>query len=300
MDSLKDGSDKNPGYLRLFEAFHGMKQFSQDELLEACKDEPFLPHLSSKCDYLKEKILQSLLHHRNKKEQGPEMELRSILDEIEVLFDRNLLFFCRKKLRKGRELAEQFGLPGYLLEILTWERRILRGLRIPRNQKELAQTKMEEDLALQQLKISTQLIQILDEVSFPTEERTRSGEYFELIDEIPGSPEFLTFRAKRALNELKAMKAVKDGKPQLALDRKKDNYLLWKHHPAWLKRHPDRFIAACNSYLRELNALGNYSLFGEVMEEATIQYRSPPFQSPLYGYHPYQPGVDLPTKPSSC
>ncbi len=268
IDSLREGGDKYPTYIRLFEAFNSMEQFSQEDLIKACKNESYLPHLSSKCDYLKEKILQSLLYHRNKKEQGPEMELRSILDEIEILFDRNLHFFCRKKLRKGRELAEQFGLPGYLLEILTWERRLLRGLRIPRNQKELAQTKTEEDFALKQLEISTQLIQILDEVSFPKEDPGQSSEQLELIDEIPCPPEVLTFKAKRALNELKAIRAVRQGNQQLALEKKKDNYLLWKHHPIWLQRHPDRFIAACNSYLIELNTLGNYSLFREVMDEA--------------------------------
>lgn len=281
IDSLKEGGGKPPGYFRLFEAFNSMDEFSQNDLIQACKDEAFLPHLSSKCDYLKEKIIQSILYHRNKNDFGPDSELRSILDEVEILFERNLLFFCRKKLRKGKKLAEQFGLPGYLLEILTWERRILRGLRVPRNQKDLAQTKKEEDLALEQLKISTQLIQTLDEASFPSEGKSVDNSYLKIIDEIPRSPNLLTFRSKRALNELKAMKAVREGKPQLALERKKDNYLIWKNDPAWLQRNPERFIAACNSYLRELNASANYTLFREVMEEARSNTDLPRSSRPL-------------------
>ena len=244
-----------------------MDPFSKKALTAACEGEPFAAHLSPRCTYLKDKILQSILTHQVIKEQEPAREIRNLLNEVRILFERKLFFFCRKNLGKGRNLALEFGLPEYLLEILSWERRLLRGQRIPQNQRELAQKRKEENLAMKQLKISTELIQALDEALFPGEGQTTEAP-FNVLEGIPREPELLTFRAKRALNELKAAKAKLERNSKLALEMKKENYLLWKEHPHWLQRRPGSFIAACNSYLEELRDQEDPQLFLEIMEEA--------------------------------
>ena len=268
IDTLKESWDSYPDYFRLYKAFLDLEEFSQEGLIEACKGEPFLAHLSPRCNYLKEKILQSLLRHQVTKEQEPAREIRNILNEVRILFDRKLFFFCRKKLAKGKKLAQKFGLPEYLLEILAWDRRILRLQMVPGNHQDLAQTRKEENLALKQLKISTELVQMWDEALFPSGEKA-TDDPFKLIDQIPKEPGLLTFRSKRALNELKAEKAKREQNSQLALEMKKENYLLWKDHPEWLQRHPKRFFAACSSYLEELKNLEKHDLFREVMDEAS-------------------------------
>lgn len=117
--SLQKGS-KN--YIRLFDSIDRQEEYDEEAIQEEFREERFAGHLHTVKNYLYRIILRSLRAYHD--DSPPRLELRELLAEVEILYERGLFKQARKALRKARELAEEREDFSTLLEIVDWKQRL--------------------------------------------------------------------------------------------------------------------------------------------------------------------------------
>jgi len=127
-------------YIRIFDAFDKQKEFNEEEILEKFKGDPILQHFSVSKNYLFKFILKCLeSFHSNIK-----TELRSSLNHIEILHNKNLPAVAKKMLIKAKATAEQYELYEFMEEIIDWEIVLLVEEANPKNYLELVNKYFKE------------------------------------------------------------------------------------------------------------------------------------------------------------
>ena len=113
----------NNNYLRLFDAYDAQKEFDDQAIRMKFKGESFVRQLHVTKNYLNQLILRSLRnYHQNISRQG---ELKDLLRNIEILFQKELFDQCEYEIQKAEKLARQFELFKDLLSVMGWKRRLL-------------------------------------------------------------------------------------------------------------------------------------------------------------------------------
>ena len=104
-------------FIKLFNAIDRQTAYDEKKLL---KKEKYIKQLPRLKNYLYERILVSLefYHSGNNKE----IQLRHLLNRVQLLFDKGFYDQCKKLLNKAKETAILFERFCQLLEILEWER----------------------------------------------------------------------------------------------------------------------------------------------------------------------------------
>jgi len=116
------GADKNPTYVQLFDAIDSQKVYTEQKILKKVKSvKP--AQLSNLKNYLYNMILDSLRNYHA--EKGINLRLRALLDKIEILYDKRLPEQCLKQIEKAKSIASKYELDNQLIEVLTWERKIV-------------------------------------------------------------------------------------------------------------------------------------------------------------------------------
>lgn len=117
--SLQKGS-KN--YIRLFDAIDRQEEYDEEALQEKFRGERFVGHLHTVKNYLYRMILRSLRAYHD--ESPPRLELRELLAEVEILYERGLFKQARKVLGKARALAEAREDFHVLFESVDWKQKL--------------------------------------------------------------------------------------------------------------------------------------------------------------------------------
>lgn len=108
------GSKNN--YVRLFDAVSAQKQFDKNSL----RKEGAFSHFR----VVKNRLYGAVLNSLEEFHSSQRMEVRSMLNRIEILFNKSLFANCRKLIRKAKLLAQKNEMFESLLEIIHWEYRI--------------------------------------------------------------------------------------------------------------------------------------------------------------------------------
>lgn len=105
-------------YRRLFDVVEVMKHYDEKKVLQKIPEiKP--AHLSSQKNYLKELIIESLRMYNS---QGSvNVQLCSLISEIEILFFKRLFKECAKRIKKAKYLALLYGKYYLFLEVQRWE-----------------------------------------------------------------------------------------------------------------------------------------------------------------------------------
>jgi hypothetical protein len=111
---------------RLFHLLEGQSSYDEEALKESLKDDPLCRQFAVYKNLLHHAILRALQSYRY--ENSPGMKVRSGMDKVEILVEKGKHAAALKMLHRTRILAEEYAQTGYLLEILAWERRLLRYL----------------------------------------------------------------------------------------------------------------------------------------------------------------------------
>ncbi len=150
-------------YLRLFELLDKMDFYREQLVREHFKGAPGLKQLHVAKHYLYQLILKSLRGYHLK--QSIYAQLRSNLIDIEVLFKKDLLKQCYRKIIQAEKQARKAGDELVLLETLNWKRRALLNMRGAINTRaEVDQIIMEEQTTLSKLKHESELWRLTMEV----------------------------------------------------------------------------------------------------------------------------------------
>ena len=109
-------------YVRLFDLIDQQKEFDENKILDK---EPSLnpTQLSNLKAHLYNKILQNLrMYNAN---SVSEINIHSLIDHVQILFNKSLYQQCTEVLKKARKNAERIDNLEMQLEILNWEKKLL-------------------------------------------------------------------------------------------------------------------------------------------------------------------------------
>ena len=149
-------------YLRLFDAMDKQVRFDESLIRKKLKGETFLNQLHVTKNYLRQLILKSLRNYHSK--FSKDAELKDILRNIEILFNKELYEHCQTELKKAEQLATHFELKTGHLEVINWKRKIEQALR-PQNYQVFREILQEQELAIEKLKNTHDYWKLAVEVS---------------------------------------------------------------------------------------------------------------------------------------
>lgn len=118
--SGKDGNQ----YLVLFDAMRKMKVFDHEMLQKKMEGHSLVTYLPTARNYLYRLILKSMRAYSS--EKSPHRQLRGLISDAVYLYDKTLYKQSYKVIRKARKIAEKIGDLNSKLEILTWERKLIK------------------------------------------------------------------------------------------------------------------------------------------------------------------------------
>jgi len=104
-------------YIKIFDVIDKQKEYDEKEILKHFADDPILNNFAVAKNYLFRFILKCLeSYHSNTKS-----ELRSTLNQVEILHNKNLPAVAKKMLIKAKAVAHEFELYEFMEEIIDWE-----------------------------------------------------------------------------------------------------------------------------------------------------------------------------------
>lgn len=112
------GGQAEMGYLDLFDILENMETYQEAELLEQVSDRSYSGHISTTRNRLFNQILRS--QRALKAGRSVDSQLRMVLEEVEILYQRGLYKPSEKKVRKALKLARKYEKESLMLDLLDW------------------------------------------------------------------------------------------------------------------------------------------------------------------------------------
>jgi hypothetical protein len=135
------------GYIKLFDAIRKLEDYDEEKIREMLKGEEFLKRLPAVKSYLHSQLMKSLrvLYSGN----TIHSQLREMLEDVGILYEKRLYKQCAKILNKARDLAKENEAMWAILELNTWQEKV-NGELLPIDRFE----KMLEETAQDDLKVT--------------------------------------------------------------------------------------------------------------------------------------------------
>jgi hypothetical protein len=135
-------------YLRLFVIIEKQNAYNEKVIKEKFKGEKFTRQLHTTKNYLGKLILKSLrnFHAGISKDS----ELKDILRNIEILYNKELFGLCESQLKRAEAMAHTFELLPGLLEVENWKRRLVQT-RHPDNYSDLTTVLEDQEETLKKI-----------------------------------------------------------------------------------------------------------------------------------------------------
>lgn len=138
-------------YLVLFEALDQLEQYDEGAIRKKVSENGFIKQLHVAKNYLSSLIMKSLRgYYLN---SSLNAQLKSLLIDIEILFNRDLLKHCYQTINRADKLARKLGDELALLEVLSWKRKLLLNMKdVDNGNQTLSMIAAEEQNTLKHLK----------------------------------------------------------------------------------------------------------------------------------------------------
>ena len=279
-------------YLKLFDAIDAQKSHNEKEVIGIVKPPSFRQFSRTK-KYLYELILSSVQGLRSR--HTVSMEIRSLLDWAEILFDKMLYRQCQKVLNKAKEIAKKYDLYNSILEILTLEYKI--AFR-EYNNKQLLSLQKQEQQALQLLSNTNQYmnkaVSIWDK--HLTLGAARKSSDLKEMNEIMNDPilrnedRALSFYAKRSLLNTHFIYHLTRGDQEECYHLSKRSVQLYLQNPRHIRHSAEYFLGQLNNLLISCAYLKKYAEMPKLMEKlkelsSQLKGKANPVTAFFYRYH---------------
>jgi hypothetical protein len=144
-------ADSDNNYQRLFDAIDKMDVYDEQQLKKKFHNELFMNQLSISKARLYDQILKSLnSFHAN---SSIDAQLKKLLHSAEILYKKTLYNQCHKLLKTARKLAIKYEKHTTLLEVLTWEKKLIEKDNYTEvNEEELEKILEQDRLTLEKIK----------------------------------------------------------------------------------------------------------------------------------------------------
>lgn len=124
LHSRHDSSGAN--YQRLFDTVDAQEEYDEVAIKQQFRNETFIKQLHVTKYYLRNLIMDALRSfHGN---ISKDAELKEILRNVEILFNKELYALCETELKKAEQLAERYELYTGMYEVLAWKRKLKQAL----------------------------------------------------------------------------------------------------------------------------------------------------------------------------
>ncbi|MCX6296817.1 MAG: hypothetical protein NTX97_12300 [Bacteroidetes bacterium] len=127
-------------YIKIFDAIDKQKVYDEKEIIRKFKGEPTNNNFAVAKNYLFKFILKSLESYNN----NVKSELRSSLNQIEILYNKNLPIVAKKMILKSKAIALEHELYEVMEEFIDWEIILLVEEATPENYLKLVNKYFEE------------------------------------------------------------------------------------------------------------------------------------------------------------
>lgn len=260
-------------YFRLFQAINAQSAYDEAALLAQFQGEKFTRQFSVAKNYLQQLLLQSLReYHRSKTYR---MRMREMLDHFELLYEKALWRQCEKLLRRAVKLARK---QDAFLDLYQWkvfEKRLLKRKDPVRSRKFLPELSRQEAHYLEQARLQSELRGIHDEVFAlvarigRVRDPQQEQELAHILDHLPMESEEQApgFEGAVIYHYIFAYAARLRGQSTAVLRHYAAMTALWNRSPHWQAEFPERYIRTLIAYLETQFQTGDFSAFGEVLDQ---------------------------------
>jgi hypothetical protein len=281
MSSSLQAGDKD--YIKLFEAVEKLGEYNEEKIKKLLKEESFLNRLPAVKNYLYSQILKSL--RMNYIGSTVDSELKSMTEEVIILYEKRLFKHCLKIIEKAKELAGNNEQTLQLIELnLLEEKVLLEVLNLDKFEKTLS-TSFKEEMRLLDIQKNTaeyrylynRIILINKKIK---EARTKEElKQFEEIIDYPLLQSFknaLSFDSKNYFYLIHLNYNHAKGDNAECLKIAENQLELLESYPRKIEEKPKMYIAALNNVLLSQIHLHSYKNFDKTLSKL----RGVPLKSP--------------------
>jgi hypothetical protein len=135
-----------PDYIKLYRLIEKMDHYDEALVKEVFQGKNFIKQLHVMKNYLHNMIMRSMRDFHS--EHSKNAELKDIMSNVEILFNKELYALCDTELKRAKRLAIKYEISITLYEIIDWERRVEQA-RNPQNYHKFEALLKEQQCALQ-------------------------------------------------------------------------------------------------------------------------------------------------------
>lgn len=258
---------KKNNYMRLFDALDKMDEYDEDKLAAKFKGTNFINHLPSEKNYLYEFILKNMRSYNT--DRTIIFTIQSLLQDIYFLFEKGLHDACLKRIKKAKKLCYKFDTFYYLLELIDWERKLIK-FKFSDDQHAKVKEQMEEmNEVMELIKNERDFRNLFDELfltlksDYYTISETRLARVKEIMNDplLTHESKALSFSAKTYYYEsyITYYSLLKDTEKGYGAHR--TLVKLWEDRPELIKEKLSRYKSALRNLAATSYAAGNFDEF---------------------------------------
>lgn len=281
-------------YLHIFNAILKQDVYDQEAVIRSLKDHAATRRFSAGKNYLNHLILKSMRAYNAERIQR--RRLRGMLEDVEFLYGKALYEQSEKLLRKAKKAAVQIEEFPAWLELLGWERKLLKRFGTRNWKKRLDEIIQEKEQVLERMIESLRAHDLYDEIFLLTgsryhlrqealleEVRGQFGDHFAEEDAFSN-----TFQGRHLYLQARAMYEQLQGNVAEQFDWYRESLNWWEAHPAQIAESPFKYkgilanvihaAALAERYeimpaaLKKLKSLPRQSAHGELVTRQTLYY----------------------------
>lgn len=238
-------------YLALFAAMETLDEDEPENLAAKIDDEALVQNLPVYRNRLQALILRSL--RTLYAGRSAASEIRQLLEEIEILYERRLFAACGKRIEKALALAESHEQEALLLDIHAWRRKLSGQVPLPQQDDQLTAIRTEEIATLTRLGQEREFAHLHERQRVRARLRLGSrGKEDRPVDLPTQLPDYTNFLARAHYHSIVAGLALSNNQVEEAGQGYALLMSLWDADPMRIIDHPDFYLATFNNYLGTL------------------------------------------------
>jgi len=262
------------GYMKLFEAVEKLGDYDDEAIRKIFEGEDFIKRLPAVKNYLHAQILKSLrIVHSG---ETVDSQLKEMIEEVFVLYEKRLYRQCSKILEKAEELAVKNQLSLAQLEINGWKERISIESQSPDVLEKNLATNIEKDLRLLELhKNSIQYRNLHNQILVMNKKikEARTEEELAPFEDIVHDPLLqsvegaMSFDAKHYFYQTHLIYNHAKGDNEKCLLYAEELLKLLEEFPDKIREKPKMYISALHNVLLSKIQLHDYDNFEETLNK---------------------------------
>jgi len=270
------------GYLKLFDAVEKLGDYDDEAIRKMFEGEDFIKRLPAVKNYLYTQILKSLrIMHSG---ETVDSELKEMIEEVSVLYEKRLYKQCNKILERAEELASANELILQQIEINTWKEKISAETLSPDLlEQKLASSTERETSLLSLQKNNLQFRNLHNQILILNKKikEARTEEELQQFNDIISHPllqsaaNALSFDARHYYYQAHLIYSHAKGDNEKCLVIAEELLKLLEGFPDKIREKPKMYISALHNVLLSKIQLHNYDNF----EDALNKLKSFPVKS---------------------